>query len=387
VSAASFPVTNSVEVVAMAALGGIGLMSGPLLGALYIVGVPRFVPLDNAGLAATSIGWLILLLYVPGGLVRLVAPVRRWALGAIARHRGIEPATLDSGAPSITVVPKVGSLVLHRVEPDVRTERSPFALEAASISKRFGGVVAVDGVDVKVRSGSIVGLIGANGAGKSTLFEILGGFIRPDAGSVLLHGVDISDVRAERRAALGLVRSFQDAALFPSLTVRETVELALESRMPTSTWSAALGVDRRSAARSDEADDLIGALGLSAWSDIAVGELSTGTRRITELACVVGLRPRVLLLDEPAAGLAQPEAEALGELLLRFRDEAGATLVVIEHDIPLIMAISDEVVAMGSGRVIAEGDPDTVRTDDAVIASYLGEDAAAVERSGSRGTQ
>jgi ABC-type branched-subunit amino acid transport system ATPase component/branched-subunit amino acid ABC-type transport system permease component len=380
VSAQSFPVASSIDVVAMAALGGIGLMSGPVLGALYVIGVPRFVPLDNAGLAATALGWLLLLLYVPSGLVRVVAPIRRRALSLAARRAGLDPVILDEGAPSTSVgAPRPSSLALSR---PAGFESGAVILEARGLTKRFGGLVAVDGVDLTVRSGSIVGLIGANGAGKTTLFEMLGGFTRPDSGTVSFNGVDITSMRPERRAASGLVRSFQDAGLFPSLTVAETVTLALERRLPTSTLGATIGVDRRRQGRDRIANDLVQAMGLGAWQDIAVGELSTGTRRITELTCLIALEPTVLLLDEPGAGLAQREVEALGGLLRRIRDDAGMTMIVIEHDIPLIMSMVDEVVAMGAGRVIASGDPETVRSDTEVVASYLGDDAAAVERSG-----
>ena len=380
VSAQSFPVSSSIDVVAMAALGGIGLMSGAVLGALYVIGVPRFVPLDNAGLAATALGWLVLLLYVPSGLVRIVVPARRWVLAFAARRAGVDPALLDAGAPTAApAAPHSSALTLaHREAAAPGT----VVLEATGLTKRFGGLVAVDGVDLTVRAGSIVGLIGANGAGKTTLFEILGGFTKADGGTVEFLGDDVTGWRPERRAAAGLVRSFQDAALFPSLTVSETVALALEHRLPTSSWGAAIGVDRRRHTRDRSVSELVEAMGLTAWQDIAVGELSTGTRRITELACLIALQPTVLLLDEPAAGLAQREVEALGTLLRRIRDDAGTTMVVIEHDIPLIMSISDQVVAMGSGRVIAAGDPEAVRANPDVVASYLGNDTAAVERSG-----
>jgi ABC-type branched-subunit amino acid transport system ATPase component len=214
------------------------------------------------------------------------------------------------------------------------------------------------------------------------VFEMLGGFTRPDGGTVEFRGVDITARRPEQRAAAGLVRSFQDAALFPSLTVTETITLALERSLPTATLGAAVGVDRRRGMRDSTARELVAVMGLEPWQDIAVGELSTGTRRITELACLIALEPTVLLLDEPAAGLAQREVEALGDLLRRIRDDAGTTLVVIEHDIPLIMGIADEVVAMGAGRVIATGDPEAVRAHPDVVSSYLGDDTAAVERSG-----
>lgn len=381
VGAQSFPVGASIDVVAMSALGGVGWMGGPLLGALYVIGVPRFVPLDSAGLAATALGWLLLLLYLPSGLVRIVAPLRRRVLAVAARRAGVDPALLDAGAPAhSTGEPQTGRLPLTRRSDGGSTDGAP-VLVARGVSKRFGGIVAVDDVDLTIRPGTIVGLIGANGAGKTTLFEILAGFTPAGSGTVEVLGHDVTRRAPERRAADGLVRSFQDAALFPSLTVSETVSLALEHRFPTSTPLALLGIDRHRRARDAATQELVTAMGLSAWQDIAVGELSTGTRRITELTCLIALEPAILLLDEPGAGVAQAEVEALGALLRRLRDETGMTMIVIEHDIPLIMAISDEVVAMGSGRVIASGDPETVRSDPEVVAAYLGDDRTAVERS------
>jgi ABC-type branched-subunit amino acid transport system ATPase component/ABC-type branched-subunit amino acid transport system permease subunit len=381
VSARSFPVGSSIDVVAMAAIGGIGLMSGAILGALYIVGVPRFLPLDTAGLAATSLGWLLLLLYSPGGIARLVAPLRHRALRRLAGRSGVDPAVLDRGAPERASQASSG-IALPAVDRAVTA--AGLALSARGLQKRFGGVVAVAGVDLDVPQRSIVGLIGPNGAGKTTLFELLSGFTRPDAGTVVLHGKDVSSARPEQRADAGLVRSFQDAALFPSLTVHETVLLAAERRHPTRA-GALIGIDRRRRARTAEADELLRSFGLSAWADIAVGELSTGTRRITELACLVALRPQVLLLDEPSAGLAQREVEAMADLLRRLRDEMGTSIVLIEHDIPLVMAVSDTVVAVAAGSVLRAGDPAEVRDDPAVVAAYLGDDRTSVERSGPLG--
>ncbi|MEZ5220574.1 MAG: ATP-binding cassette domain-containing protein [Ilumatobacteraceae bacterium] len=378
VSARSFPVGASIDVVAMAAIGGIGLMSGAVLGAVYVVGVPRFVPLDTAGLAATSLGWLVLLLYAPGGLARLVAPLRLRVLRSLARRAGADPSVLDRGAPERATASPTRIALPAAPAPvgDAVT-----ALAARGLHKRYGGIAAVAGVDLDVPPRSIVGLIGPNGAGKTTLFELLSGFTRADAGTVTLHGRDVGTTRPEQRAAAGLVRSFQDAALFPSLTVRDTLQLALEPLHPSGAM-ALLGVDRHHRARRAEADELLGALGLSAWADIAVSELSTGTRRITELACLVALRPRVLLLDEPSAGLAQREVEALAHLLRRFRDEMGTAIVLIEHDIPLVMSVADSVVAMAAGSVLRAGSPAEVRDDPAVVAAYLGDDSVSVERSG-----
>lgn len=372
----SFLVTDNIEVVATAAIGGIGLVAGPLLGALYILGLPRLIPLDSAALAASSAGWLLLLMYVPGGLAKLIAPVRERALATIARRKGLDPDLLRAGAPDRAA--SVGGF-----RAPVRSMTHPGRLlTATGVEKRFGGVQAVGGVDLAVEAGTIVGLIGPNGAGKTTLFELLAGFTTPDSGTVRFASHDVTSWSPARRSRVGLVRAFQDAALFPSLTVVETVELAIEGRSPSQAITSVLGLDRRRAARARLADELVVSLGLSAWRDVPVSELSTGTRRITELACLVALEPHLLLLDEPSSGLAQREVEALAQVLRDLRDISGITIVVIEHDIPLVMAVADRVVALAAGMVMRHGTPAEVRDDPEVIRVYLGDDAVAVARSG-----
>jgi ABC-type branched-subunit amino acid transport system ATPase component len=184
------------------------------------------------------------------------------------------------------------------------------------------------------------------------------------------------------RARRGLVRSFQDASLFPTLTVLECVLLAQEAKFPTTLFASLVG-SREAEARKDlRARELVAAMGLEPFIHKQVQELSTGTRRITELCCLVALEPRLLLLDEPSSGIAQRETEALGGLLRRIKDQLGATMIVIEHDIPLVMGISDRVAAMEAGQIIRLGSPEEVRNDPLVIESYLGAEAAAIQRSG-----
>jgi ABC-type branched-subunit amino acid transport system ATPase component/ABC-type branched-subunit amino acid transport system permease subunit len=259
-------------------------------------------------------------------------------------------------------------------------------IAAVGLSRAFGGVRAVEDVSFEVAAGEIVGVIGPNGAGKTTLFDLLSGFVPVDAGRVLLRGSDVSRLRSSQRAAQGLGRSFQDALLFPGLTVDETIAAAMERwvavRDPLSAafhLPNAYDSERRVAQRVDELVDL---LGLGAYRSLFVAELSTGTRRVVDLACLLAHRPDVVLLDEPAGGIAQREVEALAPLVLRIRDATGASLVIVEHDIPLIEAVADRLMAMDQGRVIAVGSPKAVLADPEVIASYLGSEAAAVRRSG-----
>ena len=258
-------------------------------------------------------------------------------------------------------------------------------LVVTDLARHFGGVVAVDGVDFEVRRGEILGVIGPNGAGKTTVFEIVAGFTAPDTGQVVFDGADITWSSPEERGRDGLVRSFQDAALFPTLSVRETLMVARERTDPTRLWSAALGAPLAERSKAAAADELMDRMGLVPYAHQLIAELSTGTRRVVEIACLLTLQPRVLLLDEPSAGIAQAESEALGELLLGIREQLGTTMVVIEHDLPLLSRLSDRMIAMNLGKVIASGTPDEVRRHPEVVRSYLGVDSdtsAAVMRSG-----
>jgi ABC-type branched-subunit amino acid transport system ATPase component/ABC-type branched-subunit amino acid transport system permease subunit len=259
-------------------------------------------------------------------------------------------------------------------------------LECQSVVKDFGGVRALDHVDITLHKGEILGLIGHNGAGKTTLFDVICGFLRPDRGHVLLGGARIDDFPASDRAFLGMGRSFQEARLFPALTVEETIAVALERhlssrdivaaglRLPASTLSE-MAVAQRVA-------ELVEQLGLGRYAESLVGQLSTGTRRIVELACVLAHDPAVLLLDEPTGGVAQKETEALGPLLRQVREETGCAMLVIEHDMPLLSSLCDRLVALELGQVIAEGSPAAVLEHPRVIESYLGTDTAATNRSG-----
>ncbi|HEU5152146.1 MAG TPA: MFS transporter [Iamia sp.] len=260
------------------------------------------------------------------------------------------------------------------------------ALATHDLSVRFGGITAVDGVTLEVAPGEVVGIIGPNGAGKTTLFDLISGFTPAAGGRVEVRGRDVTGLPASGRARAGLGRSFQDARLWPALTVEEAIAVSLERWVEVrDPLSAALHLP--ASFDSEEAigtrvDDLIELLGLEGFRSKFVRELSTGSRRIVDLACVVAHRPTVVLLDEPSSGIAQRETEALAPLLRRIAEEVGAGVVVIEHDMPLITAVSDRLVAMDQGAVIAVGRPDEVLHDPTVVASYLGTTASVIARSG-----
>jgi branched-chain amino acid transport system ATP-binding protein len=260
------------------------------------------------------------------------------------------------------------------------------ALQLQGVTRRFGGIVAVDEVSFDVARGEVVGLIGQNGAGKTTLFDLICGYQPLDAGRVLLAGHDLAHDAPHRRAARGLGRTFQGGQLYPGLTVAETVAVALEQSLDVrDPLNAALALPASYAsehAAKRRVAELLEVFGLGSYADHFTRELSTGTRRMVEFACAVAHQPSVLLLDEPVAGVAQREVEQLGALLLRIRDELGCAMVVIEHDMPLLSSISDRLVALELGEVIAVGEPSSVLEDPRVVASYLGDDATAVARSG-----
>ncbi len=374
-SADDFLATDSLQVVAIAVVGGLASVAGTVLGALFVIGLPALFPdSPEVALLTSGAGLLVLLLYFPGGLVQFLYDGRDAVFAALAGRR---PAV---EAPARREVP--GRRAELRAAPPAPAGQ--VALRVDDVTVRFGLRAVVDRVSLAVGPGEVVGLIGTNGAGKSTLMNAVGGFVRC-AGTVEVLGHDVSGRPPHARAALGLGRSFQDAALFPDLTVRETVQTAVEARARAHFVPVALGLPgarRAERAKRAHADEVLDFLGLGAHGERFVSELSTGMRRIVELACLVATGARMLCLDEPTAGIAQREAEAFGPLLARVREELGASMLVIEHDMPLVMAISDRVVCLEAGAVIAAGAPDAVRHDPRVVASYLGTDERAIARSG-----
>ncbi len=272
-------------------------------------------------------------------------------------------------------------------QPVARGDRSR-TLECRDLTKRYGGITAVDQVSLTIEPGRIVGLIGHNGAGKTSLFDLLSGFSPADSGRILLGGVDVTDAPPHRRAIAGLGRSFQEARLYPSLTVAETVAVALDQHLANRDPLAAalhlpVSVDseREAFARVDQ---ILTTLGLERYRSHLTAELSTGTRRILELACILAQEPAVVLLDEPTAGVAQRDTEALGPLLRQVQATTGCSLVLIEHDMNLLADLCDELVALELGQVIARGAPDEVLSHHRVVASYLGTDDTTIARSDRR---
>ena len=260
------------------------------------------------------------------------------------------------------------------------------ALAVEHVSCEFGGILAVDDVSLTVGEQEIVGLIGPNGAGKTTLLDLISGFTPLDRGRIRLWGDAVSSMPPHARATLGLGRSFQDARLFPTMTVSHALAVSLDRWTEVPDPLSAVFRTPGAVASEDRVrwrvDELIELFELGEYRDSFVGELSTGTRRVVDLAGSVGHSPTVLLLDEPGAGIAQREAEALAPLIHRIRRELRCAILVVEHDIALLRSVADRLVALDSGSIIAEGPPDDVLAHPVVVDSYLGHNTAAIGRSG-----
>ena len=252
---------------------------------------------------------------------------------------------------------------------------SPVVIECTDVSVRFGGLMALDGASLKVHEGEIVGLIGPNGAGKTTLMECISGFRRVTAGAITHRGDDLLKLPAGARAARGIGRTLQNVRLFPNLSVFDNLRVALHRHQTVGMAAAALRLPKLRAEEQetiDEANRVLGLIGMESWAEKFASELSYGTLRLLELGCMLALKPSMLLLDEPASGISQKETEALGPLLRNIKESTGATILMIEHDMPLVMGLSDYVYCLDAGTNLSEGTPDEVQADPAVLEAYLG---------------
>ena len=265
----------------------------------------------------------------------------------------------------------------------------PARLTVEHLGVTFGGVRAVEDVSFTAEPGSIVGLIGANGSGKTTTLDMVSGLVTPQQGTVRLDGSDLAEYLPGERQRVGVVRSFQDCRLYPELSVLDVLLLCEDVRHEVAVLSTTLQLPwaRRSEKRKRAAvDQVIGAFGLDRFRHHRTAELSTGTRRVVDLASIVLAQPRLLLLDEPTAGIAQREAEAFIPLLRRLHQVADTTIVLVEHDVPLVFELCTNVVVMELGQVVADGPPEAVRADPRALAAYLGASDEALLASGPTGT-
>ena len=403
-----FTADFSVAIIAIPVIGGLGSLAGAVAAAVTIYMGTFFIGPSVSGvfgdfghnlgfqLFLGGIGQVAVLLSYPRGiagvfqtiwqryLVHRAPLVESWATVRQPEAAVDAPPAEREAAPVLLDGPALPAR--RGGAPPVRNGQVPI-LATEGIHVRFGGVVALDDPTLSVVPGEIVGLIGPNGAGKTTLMNVVSGVLRPDRGSVKVYGREVSDLPPDFRAAFGVARTFQDARLFGGLTVTETLQVAMAyhqrvgmvSAMLASPWAQVAEVRTR-----QTADEIVERFGLGAWADTLTSELSTGTRRICDLAAQVAAGPQLLLLDEPTAGVAQREAEAFGPLLRRIREELDCSVLIVEHDMPLLMGLCDRVYAMEAGRVIAEGTPVEIRNNPRVIESYLGSGETAIRRSGQR---
>jgi ABC-type branched-subunit amino acid transport system ATPase component/ABC-type branched-subunit amino acid transport system permease subunit len=386
-TAALHGIELSLGLLVMVILGGVTTVTGAILGALWVQGIPYAFG-TNVGLFSSALGVLLVLLLLPSGLAGVAFRLRDRLVTLLTGESTSQLHEQVDPAPRVPLPAKAADARHDRTSDPTSHDAEPPALSCRDVRVQFGGNVAVAGVSIQARRGEVVGLLGPNGAGKTTLFDVLSGHQRPTSGSVELHGVDVTALLPEQRAQLGLGRTFQQARLFAGLTVLEAVQVGLERGEPSEAVPSLLGLppsiraERRKRARAEE---LVELLGLAPFASRPTGELSTGMRRMAELACVVALGADVILLDEPTAGIAQAEVERFTPVLSEIRAHLDATIVIIEHDIPLLMSLVDRMYVLASGELLAEGPPAIVRTDPAVVAAYLGGDDRAIARSGAKG--
>jgi branched-chain amino acid transport system ATP-binding protein/branched-chain amino acid transport system permease protein len=365
----SFAILGSVLIVLSALVGGRGTLYGPVLGAFIVqlINEEATVFGGGTGTRVLIMGLLLVatVLFLPAGLLPTVRAAWR------RRHPEAVEFTDQTGALGRAGVAQTRDRALAELQT-VAAEDSLVAgeplLELKGVSKRFGGLVAVDGADLTVRKGTITALIGPNGSGKTTLFNLVTGGMQADAGQVWFEGRRIDRMPPWKRGHLGLGRTFQTTRLFKEMTVLQNVV----APVPNGHWRT-MFADAVSGDEADRARELLDVVGLGRFAGQRAGDLSNGQQKLVELAQVLMLEPKLILLDEPAGGV---NPSLLGRLteVIRELNARGITFLVVEHNIPMVLDLCDPVVVFSRGRPIAEGEPEQIRTDPVVLDAYLGDD-------------
>lgn len=357
ISSDAFTVRLSIAFLIAAVIGGLGARSGPLLGtAVLLLIVETIAGVEKYGLIIYGGILLVVLLAFPEGLAGLLARLKPGSRGDAAP---VESGRVADGA----------RLSIDRLNGT--------SLRIDHVSKHYRGVVAVDDVSLEVQPGSIHGLIGPNGAGKSTLINVIAGLFEPDGGQVLLGGRSLAGIKTADRARAGLARTFQNLQLIHGATAIENVMLGLRGgrSLAGSFADWLLGRDFEGAERL-AALNILSFLGIAHLADRAPDELSYGHRKLVELARAIAQQPKVLLLDEPIAGINTQEAREIADVIRKLRS-LGATIVLVEHNMEFVMSLCDAVSVLDHGKLIATGTPQQVQADPEVISAYLGQEALA----------
>lgn len=246
-------------------------------------------------------------------------------------------------------------------------------LDVRAVTKQFGSLVAVNNVSMQVAPGELRAIIGPNGAGKTTFFNMISGFFPPTRGAIIFDGADVTRAKVAQRVRMGMARTFQITEIFPELTVRENVRIGVETAQGLSLrfWPGG----RHAAAVNRGIDEALTLTGLTAQAGRLVGELSHGDQRAAEIATALTLRPRLLLLDEPTAGMGEHETYAVANLIRRLHRNSAYTIVLIEHDMRVVFNLADRITVLAEGRLLAEGTPADIADNPAVQAAYLGQAA------------
>lgn len=371
ISSVTFGYDRSLLLVIVVVVGGLGSRVGVTISAVvYALLETVLIKLFGSGFRGTDliVGAVLLMITVsrhPGGLTQVFAERRD------RRRSGpVEDDAPEPPMPKLPQMPRPTGLA-----PRVQIDEGSPVLTATGISVRFGGVQAVHNASLRVPQGRIVGLIGPNGAGKTTMFSAISGLLKPESGRVELLGSDVSDLPAHTRAQLGMGRTFQLIGLAKSLSVTENLLLAqhvVAGYGPTSAITHLGHSVRGERELRRRAAEAVEALGFGDYADTPVRRLSHGQQRIVELGCVLVTAPELVMLDEPSAGMSPGAVENLAVRLRDLRDELGRTVLVIEHNIPLVLDVCDELYVLDAGEMLASGDPDEVVQRPEVIAAYLG---------------